>query len=290
MAAAAGLAFINSIGNLAGFISPFAVGWIKDLTQSTDWHVSDCFAHLPGRHSRDCLRAARSMCALSFDRARIDRVDPNFPRTQLLRHDAGHRVDRAFRGGVDDRIRWIEIARHGADIDDAATLVAKELRRLLCRQQQALHVDVEMPVKVRFRDLLERQKIIDAGVVDQNVQPAERLLRLREDFFHIRSQFASWVLFKMPYVLAVREDHPLAHRQAVSLSDLHNEPARDVAAVTIKEIGIREIVAAATGEPRFISPGQAGAIPPLWRRRCCVRPSWTLPQGQRRSRHPEMKP
>jgi D-galactonate transporter len=35
-AAAAGLAFINSIGNLAGFISPFAVGWIKDLTKSTD--------------------------------------------------------------------------------------------------------------------------------------------------------------------------------------------------------------------------------------------------------------
>jgi D-galactonate transporter len=35
-AAAAGLAFINSIGNLAGFISPFAIGWIKDLTKSTD--------------------------------------------------------------------------------------------------------------------------------------------------------------------------------------------------------------------------------------------------------------
>ena len=35
-AAAAGIAFINSIGNLAGFISPFVVGWIKDLTQSTD--------------------------------------------------------------------------------------------------------------------------------------------------------------------------------------------------------------------------------------------------------------
>ena len=35
-AAAAGLAFTNSIGNLAGFISPFAVGWVKDLTQSTD--------------------------------------------------------------------------------------------------------------------------------------------------------------------------------------------------------------------------------------------------------------
>ena len=32
--AAAGIALINSLGNLAGFISPFLVGWLKDLTQS----------------------------------------------------------------------------------------------------------------------------------------------------------------------------------------------------------------------------------------------------------------
>jgi len=35
-AAAGGLALINSIGNLAGFFSPYLVGWIKDLTHSTD--------------------------------------------------------------------------------------------------------------------------------------------------------------------------------------------------------------------------------------------------------------
>ena len=35
-AAAAGIAAINSIGNLAGFVSPYAVGWLKDLTQSTE--------------------------------------------------------------------------------------------------------------------------------------------------------------------------------------------------------------------------------------------------------------
>lgn len=35
-AAAAGIALINSLGNLAGFVSPYAVGWLKDLTQSTD--------------------------------------------------------------------------------------------------------------------------------------------------------------------------------------------------------------------------------------------------------------
>jgi MFS family permease len=34
-AAAAGIAAINSIGNLAGFVSPYVVGWLKDVTQST---------------------------------------------------------------------------------------------------------------------------------------------------------------------------------------------------------------------------------------------------------------
>jgi D-galactonate transporter len=36
VAAAAGIAAINSVGNLAGFISPFLIGAIKDATQSTD--------------------------------------------------------------------------------------------------------------------------------------------------------------------------------------------------------------------------------------------------------------
>jgi MFS family permease len=36
MGAAAGIAAINSVGNLAGFASPYLIGWIKDLTQSTD--------------------------------------------------------------------------------------------------------------------------------------------------------------------------------------------------------------------------------------------------------------
>ena len=35
-AAAGGLALINSLGQIAGFISPFLVGWIKDATGSTD--------------------------------------------------------------------------------------------------------------------------------------------------------------------------------------------------------------------------------------------------------------
>jgi len=33
-AAAAGIATINSIGNLGGFVGPTAIGWIKDATGS----------------------------------------------------------------------------------------------------------------------------------------------------------------------------------------------------------------------------------------------------------------
>jgi nitrate/nitrite transporter NarK len=35
-AAAAGIALINSIGNLAGFAASYVVGYIKELTQSTN--------------------------------------------------------------------------------------------------------------------------------------------------------------------------------------------------------------------------------------------------------------
>ncbi|TIO90060.1 MAG: MFS transporter, partial [Mesorhizobium sp.] len=33
--AAAGIALINSVGNLAGFVSPYLVGYLKDLTGAT---------------------------------------------------------------------------------------------------------------------------------------------------------------------------------------------------------------------------------------------------------------
>jgi hypothetical protein len=87
----------------------------------------------PERRLRDKLLleiaadVAHSTCTLSIGKARLDRVDANSPRTQLLRQHAGHPVDRAFRGGVDDRIRRIEIVCYGADIDDAAPRVGKRL-------------------------------------------------------------------------------------------------------------------------------------------------------------------
>ena len=62
--AAAGIALINSIGNLAGFVSPYAVGWLKDQTSSTDagmyllaaslvdrWAVDACSSGATGESS-----------------------------------------------------------------------------------------------------------------------------------------------------------------------------------------------------------------------------------------------
>ena len=34
-AAAGGIALINSIGNLGGFVGPYAIGWVKDATGET---------------------------------------------------------------------------------------------------------------------------------------------------------------------------------------------------------------------------------------------------------------
>jgi cyanate permease len=38
--AAAGIAVINSVGNLSGYFGPFVIGWIKDATGSFAWGLA----------------------------------------------------------------------------------------------------------------------------------------------------------------------------------------------------------------------------------------------------------
>ena len=45
VAAAAGIAFVNSVGNISGFVGNYLVGWIKDATGSTNpavWLIAGC--------------------------------------------------------------------------------------------------------------------------------------------------------------------------------------------------------------------------------------------------------
>ena len=71
-AAAAGIALINSIGNLGGFVGPYLVGLMKDATGSTDGGLLTLAADPRDRrvagHARRARPGARARAAAPSDR------------------------------------------------------------------------------------------------------------------------------------------------------------------------------------------------------------------------------
>ena len=59
------------------------------------------------------------------------------------------------------------------------------LRGFLRDQQQAEHIEIEMLVEMFGRDALQRRELVDARIVDENVDRAERLDGLGDHFFHM---------------------------------------------------------------------------------------------------------
>jgi len=59
-------------------------------------------------------------------------------------------------------------------------------QRRLCRHDQAKHIQVELLVEKLFGDFSQRRKFVNAGVVDQDIEFAEGLLRLVKQFFNVR--------------------------------------------------------------------------------------------------------
>ena len=59
-AAAAGIALINSIGNIGGFVGPYLVGLVKDATGSTDGGLVTLAIILDGRQRPRPARGARA--------------------------------------------------------------------------------------------------------------------------------------------------------------------------------------------------------------------------------------
>ena len=91
-----------------------------------------------------------------------------------LREHAGDGIDCALGGGVDRAVRRRNAADDRADVDDAAAF-AEVLDGGLGGEQKAEHVDVEDLVVVLFGDGFDRRELVDAGVVDQDVEAAELL-------------------------------------------------------------------------------------------------------------------
>ena len=85
-----------------------------------------------------------------------------------------------------DRGCWRrQTARGGADVDDASALGTEPLHRFLGRQNQPQHIGVEQPVELLLRNLPQRRKLVDAGVIHQNVQRSKCFLRLSKEALHV---------------------------------------------------------------------------------------------------------
>ena len=125
------------------------------------------------------------MGAFGLHRPWINRVDPDLLRPQLFREHVRHRVYGALGRRVDRRRRRCQPACVRADVDDAFPLGAEVFRRLLCRQNEPQDICVKLAMKLLFRDVLERRKLVDSSVVHQHVQASKLLLCLRKNPLHI---------------------------------------------------------------------------------------------------------
>src|SRR6202011_6192672 len=72
----------------------------------------------------------------------------------------------------------------GADVDDARAF-AKVLDRRLGSEQQAEHVDVEVPVEVFFGNVLNGREPVDTRVIDEDIQSTEFLDRRVDDALRV---------------------------------------------------------------------------------------------------------
>src|SRR2546430_1537267 len=77
-------------------------------------------------------------------------------------------------------------AGNRTDCDRAAPVGLELLYRFLGCENQAENVQVELPVEMLLRHFLKREKFVNARIVDQDVERAERFLRLGKQAFDVR--------------------------------------------------------------------------------------------------------
>src|SRR4029077_7403642 len=111
--------------------------------------------------------------AFGLGRAGGDGVDPNALAGELNSERARDSVDRALRGGIDQRIRHRIRGPYRAEVDDAAARAVESLDGLLRSEDRAEDVGVELAMEILLGHRLERVHSVHARVVDQDIWPAE---------------------------------------------------------------------------------------------------------------------
>ena len=99
---------------------------------------------------------------------------------EFLRQRSRDRVDCAFRGVVNNRSRWSQGAGKRTDINDAAAVGVEMLECLLSGEKHSENVCIKHFVELLLGDFFERDELVNAGVIDHDVDLPERFLRLSE--------------------------------------------------------------------------------------------------------------
>src|SRR6266851_8124882 len=115
------------------------------------------------------LGKPHGMKAFRLDHARVQRVHANLLRSKLLRQRNRNGVDRCLGSAVNRPNRHRHRTHDRADVDDRAAIRPDVLHRLLRRQQQAQHIQVELRVEVLRSNRLQRLEVEDPGIIDENI-------------------------------------------------------------------------------------------------------------------------
>src|SRR5579883_1235366 len=132
-----------------------------------------------------CTHDASLMSALGLSCAWSNGVYPNLCGAKLLAQNTGNGHDRALRRGIDRCVGAVVRNSGSGDVDDAAALRPKVLQRFLRRQEHRQDVCIELIMEIVLTERVDRPEPVDADVVDQDVEPTERLLSRVEEALHI---------------------------------------------------------------------------------------------------------
>src|SRR5687768_4447856 len=123
-------------------------------------------------------RLASERIERSPDRARRDRVDPDSVADQILRQRAGEGGDRSLGRRIIEQAFRALVHRHRRAVDDRGALPEVRPGRL-DHEEIAVEIGLEGALQLLLGDLLYLLVImLLAGVVDEDVEPAELIDRL----------------------------------------------------------------------------------------------------------------
>src|SRR3954468_7283110 len=152
---------------------------VRGLPDTSQWSLRlHLFAEI-------ALGNSRCMKTFCLHHSSVQGVDADLARPKFLRQRLSHGIHRGLGRAVDRTGRRRRAARQGTDVNDAAASGTELLDGFLRREDETEDIDVELSVEVLFGDVFERDKFVNAGVVDENIQRAERLLRLREQAINV---------------------------------------------------------------------------------------------------------